>query len=832
MSPRFLFCVAAAFLAVGAGNGCDDGGPVEDGGPDGDADGDVLEDGDPDTDIGDGDVDDLDADADGDTPDPPPGLERFCEGLSWPETLVPAIEEELSGRYMGVFGDIPAGTRYTMKVIPDHPFQLTTVRAAFGGDPGRIRIRLVRSYGRTYPDHVSGEGELIPMIEEEIDAPDPYTWLELDVSEHEVYLLPTEHYILECEQVGGGPRLAVEEVPEGEPSRALMFMPGDRNAYGVEGNFRMQLGGNTLCAWNDDERWFVEDRDQPWADENSHRAHITDLNGDGHDDLVIRARRPLAYFGDGRGGFEAPDFDPFAEAPLSQLLIFGDLDNDGDVDAFAGIDSGADVDLDGDGYTRLEGDCDDSAGGGEVHPGAAELTNGRDDDCDGIADEGLGETDEDGDGFSVAEGDCHDERDDIHPEAPEVVDRLDNDCDGLADEDFVNRILLNDGTGAFEVVPDSGVEVLDQNTAVGLGDGNGDGVLDVYWGNWLITYPDDPATQDRYFEGNGDGTFTDAMEPAGLVLDTPLSCYGVIWNDYDNDGHQDIYVGNYHLYANQLWRNLGDGTFTDVAEAVGLAFDDVHSPYPQWPGGHSYGGDFGDFDNDGDMDFYMTNLAHPRVQPWSDPSMFAVNQGAPDFEFVNLREEYGFIYDEGDVNAAWADFDHDMDLDLVIASLYTNHYSRFYRNDGEAGFTDITYETGTAVHDAVSVVWSDVDEDGDLDLILTDRDGRGAAVHLFVNQVGQDRNWVELVLEGTETNRDAIGARVTLEAGGVRQMRDVRGGGGHVNAQSSLVVHFGLADETEIDEVTVRWVGGETETIRGIEPNGRYLVVEGSGEGR
>jgi hypothetical protein len=267
-----------------------------------------------------------------------------------------------------------------------------------------------------------------------------------------------------------------------------------------------------------------------------------------------------------------------------------------------------------------------------------------------------------------------------------------------------------------------------------------------------------------------------------------------------------------------------------VAAIKGVSYDDIPGPYPDLQGGHTYGGDFGDVDNDGDMDFYMCNLAHPRAQPWSDPSMFVINEGPPDYYFTNQTEEYGFIYDEGDVNASFADFDHDMDIDIAVASLYPGHYSRFYRNDGAAGFTDVTYETNTAVHDAVSVAWSDVDEDGDLDLVIADRN-QLPMVHLFVNRVGQDSNWVELVLEGTTTNRSAIGARVTLEAGGVSQMRDVRGGGGHSNTQNSRVVHFGLGGESAIDSLSVRWVGGATETITGVAPNGRYLVVEGSGQG-
>ena len=487
------------------------------------------------------------------------------------------------------------------------------------------------------------------------------------------------------------------------------------------------------------------------------------------------------------------------------------------------------ADDDGDGTTKDEGDCNDADS--SIEPGNKEVDgNLLDDDCDGVADQGKDESDADKDGYSILAGDCDDTRAEVYPGAPEEKDSLDNDCDLQADEDYANRVWLNDGTGLFTTLEESGVEAVDQSTAAAFADGNRDGLLDIYWGNWLEQYPNDPAVQDRYFEGLGGGLFVDVQEEAGLVMETPLSCYGVIWCDYNNDGWQDIYVGNYHLYANQLWQNQGDGTFVDVAEELGAAFDDIDSGYPQWPGGHSYGGDWGDYDNDGDVDYFMANLAHPRVQPWSDPSMFLVNLGEPDFAFENQREELGFIYAEGDVNAAFADFDHDMDIDIAVASLYTGHYSRLYRNDGEAGFTDITYESATDVHNAVSVVWTDVDEDGDLDLIWADRED-APYVHLQLNRVGQDRNWIQLDLVGSESNRDAVGARVTLEAGGVSQLRDVKGGGGHSNTQSTRIVHFGLADETSLDQVTVRWPNGTEESIAGLAPNGRYRVEEGSGKG-
>jgi len=757
--------------------------------------------------------------------EPPEGFGWFCAGQSdWEETLSCGMVPELTGTYIGVYTGLPTDTQLTMKIIPEHPFQVKTIRAAFAGDPGPVRLRLTTSWGRSYPDE---EGDLFTPFDLDITNPDPDTWVEVDISCANLFLLPTQHYILVVECLADSPYLAVEDLPTGELSQAMLHIPGEDMPYGSEGNFRLQLGGNYFCGWAPDEHWFQEDPNQPFADVSSSRAAIADLDGDGHDDLVLNAGGPVAFFGDGQGNFADPGFDPFPDVPDASMLVFADVDNDGDTDAFAATYVG--VDDDGDGVTREEGDCNDVDA--EVYPGATEdLHNGKDDDCDGVADTGTDTSDEDRDRQTIRDGDCDDTHEDVYLGHKELNDGRDNDCDGRADEDFINRILLNDGSGHFAAHPDAGVEVLDHSTAAGFGDGNGDGLLDLYWGNWLLHYPDDPSVPDRYFEGNGDGTFTDAQEAAGLVLAEPWSCYGMMWNDFDNDGHQDIFVGNYHLYANQLWQNQGDGTFLDVAESVGVAYDDISGPYPEWPGGHTYGGDFGDIDNDGDMDLFMANLAHPRVQPWCDPSMFVVNQGPPDFTFENLLYDYGFIYDEGDVNAAFADFDNDMDIDIAIATLYTGHYSKFYRNDGPAGFTDITYETSTAVHDAVSVVWSDVDEDGDLDLIVADRQGL-PNVHLFINQVGHCNNWIELVIEGTTTNRSAIGARVTLSAGGITQMRDIRGGGGHSNTQNSRVVHFGLAKKRVIDEVTVRWVGGPTETITGLAPNGRYRIVEGTGQG-
>ncbi len=781
-------------------------------------------------------------------PSPGPAFDRFCGGEDWKNSAQPGTLGKLYGDYVGVLqsAQIKAGTMEGQKFIPDHPFHVTKVRAAFAGTGGKVRLRLQRTFGRTFPypwpDTSDTSQDLMPPVEVDVPDPKPDTWVEVDVSAAGIFLEPSQHYNLVYEHLDLQPLLAVEGVkaaerlPERDYSRAGIFFPKTKDGGGIGGtadvpsvNYRVELDGETFCAWPEDKRWFG-DAAPAFASSPSPYLTVADFDDDGHDD-VITYEPPvgaIGWRGDGKGGFTKAAWNPFAAAPSATMLVFGDVDNDGDRDAFAA--TWVAVDADADGYNVItEHDCNNAAGSGElVHPGAPEVMgNGKDDDCDGIADDGTSASDADADGFSIAAGDCDDTQSTVFPGNPEILDSLDNDCNKEVDETFVNHILLNDGTGHFTAMPASGVEVIDPSTSGAFGDGNADGKLDLYWGNWLEVYPNDLADQDRYFTGNGDGSFTDAAQACGLVLPKAFATFGVMWNDYDNDGAQDILATTYHLSPDQLWQNQGDGTFKDVAKDLGVAYDDIPDP-GVYEGGHTFGADHGDIDGDGDMDLYVCNLAHPRFQPWSDTSKLFVNKGAPTFAFEDHLLDQGFLYDEGDANASFADWDNDGDLDIAIASLYEAHFTRLYRNDGATGFTDVTYEAGIAVRDNVSLSWSDVDEDGDLDLLLSDRGG-DPYVHLFLNRVGQDSPWIELELEGTASTRDAVGARVTLTAGGKSQLRDVRDGGGHGGAQQTHWIHFGLGAAQAVDTLTVRWVGGATETFTGVTPKGRFKLVEGTG---
>ncbi len=382
-----------------------------------------------------------------------------------------------------------------------------------------------------------------------------------------------------------------------------------------------------------------------------------------------------------------------------------------------------------------------------------------------------------------------------------------------SDSSKTERLFRNIGKGTFEDVTDASGDVRDYNSteAAIWGDFNSDGRLDLYVAGYERPYdsasdmgsgwPDRLLIQDEY------GTFYEQTEATGIIPPygkhlcgrSPVAC------DFDRDGDLDLYVGNYRLQQNQFWINDGSGWFFNRAAWYKVDGEQVDG---WW--GHSIGCQWGDFDNDGDFDLVVGNLAHPRYIGFSNRTMLYRNDGY-DEGFTDVRRQWGIKYDECHSEPLWGDLDNDGDLDLFITSVYPDRRSYLYRNDGDH-FTDVTFLSGARIFNGWGCALADYDNDGDLDLV-TRNSGR---VELFRNET-RGGNWLELTVKSLHlTNQSCIGGVVeVVDSEGRRQIRNIEGGKG-VGSQSSLVVHFGLGDASV--EKVIYSVGERTiEKLRSVK---------------
>ena len=235
-----------------------------------------------------------------------------------------------------------------------------------------------------------------------------------------------------------------------------------------------------------------------------------------------------------------------------------------------------------------------------------------------------------------------------------------------------------------------------------------------------------------------------------------------------------------------------------------------------------------DLDRDGDLDLVETTIVHPDVGPSSDPTRIIRNAGNPIPVFTHLKGKdtglkhnfSGGEQDVGDMTAAVLDFDNDGRLDILVASSdYPGTHAMLYHQNDKGTFDEVPIKLGIDHQHAHGVAVADFDRDGDLDVALghslmrcnlsPDECKATEEVHVFRNVFGQSGNYLELQLVGTGgSNRSAIGARVWVTAGGVTQMAEVGGGYGHFGMQQDTVLHFGLGTACAIDEVKVRWPDG------------------------
>jgi len=403
--------------------------------------------------------------------------------------------------------------------------------------------------------------------------------------------------------------------------------------------------------------------------------------------------------------------------------------------------------------------------------------------------------------------------------------------------------LLKNDNGRFVNLSDRAGGPSDSFPTEGAGwaDYDNDGWVDLYcanYENWEqhSYYPDKLYHNER-------GYLADVTKTAGIIppYGIDLAGRGVNWGDYDDDGLQDCYVSNYRLCENFLWHNRGDGTFENVAAQEGVAGDEVAGWY-----GHTIGSTWGDYDNDGDLDLFTADLAHPRYIEFSNRSRLYENLGpkaSP--RFRDRRAELGIRYEETHSDPAWADVDNDGDLDLYITSIYEGRRSFLYENklvlppslgsviirspgevpplpSGAAEFREVTWLSGTRCYNGWGCAFSDFDNDGDVDLVV----GSGSGLRLFRNDTENGNNWLKVKVVGTKANRAGIGCRVTvIERNKRRQMREVEGGKGTMS-QNSLIQHFGLGKDARPVTVQVRFAPGRVTTLKNVKPDQLITVIE------
>ena len=398
-----------------------------------------------------------------------------------------------------------------------------------------------------------------------------------------------------------------------------------------------------------------------------------------------------------------------------------------------------------------------------------------------------------------------------------------------------NVLYRNNGDGTFTDVTEHaqvGCPLLSASAA--FADIDRDGDLDLYvcnyveysletdipcyYNNSLRIYcgPNEyHGIADVLYRNNGDGTFTDITESAGVYEPTTRGL-GVVFTDVNNDGWLDIYVAN-DMSPNTLFINQGGGTFREEGVLRGVAFngDGIANG--------SMGIDAGDYDNDGDIDLWVSNFA-------LEANCLMQNDSDGYFEDVtfdtNLADPSFYLLGFG---TRFIDFDNDGWLDILVGNghIWDNvkqidtkqSYAQpvqLFRNQGgtpqnHAGFTEITAEAGLDETPYVvrGMLFGDIDTDGDVDVVLC-QSNRPAVI--LSNEIGNANAWLTVKLVGTDGNMDAIGAQVQLETNGMTLLREVICGASYLSG-NDLHLSFGLGNATRVDNLQIRWHNGDVQKL-------------------
>ena len=414
-----------------------------------------------------------------------------------------------------------------------------------------------------------------------------------------------------------------------------------------------------------------------------------------------------------------------------------------------------------------------------------------------------------------------------------------------------NVLYHNNGDGTFsDVTQKAGVAGMDFNTYFHAGatffDYDRDGKLDLYVGGYValppgaqrycnlggVTSSCPPSayegSADILYHNNGDGTFTNVTKKAGIYQAGGKNL-SVGAADYDNDGWPDLFVANDGLAA-YLYRNEHNGTFKEQGSLSGMAFSGQGRTMAAMCIA------LGDYNNDGWLDLYISDFQGSSDHLWKNDGQGFFDE-VSDHVGITLPTRAVLSFGGG-----FFDYDNDGWLDLFIANGHVypeieqvspeiryKQINTLFHNDGQGKFVDVTRSSGEGLQTPSvgrGVAFADFDNDGFMDLVVANNNDPPLLLH---NGGGNGNHFVSFKLLGTKSNRDAMGARLKLTAGGITQIREVAGGGSYLS-QSDLRAQFGLGSATRVDRLEISWPSGLQQTFRDFPADQFYSIQEGKDE--
>jgi tetratricopeptide (TPR) repeat protein len=396
-----------------------------------------------------------------------------------------------------------------------------------------------------------------------------------------------------------------------------------------------------------------------------------------------------------------------------------------------------------------------------------------------------------------------------------------------------NRLFRNDGGRFTDVSEESGLADAGDGFVSLWGDLDNDGWLDVVVANGVLKDGSVP----QVYRNNRDGSFSNVTKQAGIDEPPQFGVIGIALGDYDKDGRLDIFINGLHEAPNRLYRNEGNWKFREVARKAGV-LQPAHNGFVAF---------FFDYNNDGWPDLLTTSLApwenvveglKPGFRPptkqhvHSDASRLFRNNGNGTFRDVTY--ESGLYHPMGTMGAGVADLDNDGFVDIYFGTgdpqLTRLEPNRVFRNNGDGTFSDWTELAGFARpgNKGHGVSFVDVDNDGDLDVYAQlggHYPGDMARNAFYRNERANRNSWLQVRLRGTTSNRDGVGAQVTLRAGDRVWYQELKGGEGF-GATNPMLLHFGLGDATRLDKVEVRWPGGKSSLLDNVSARQCIEITE------